>query len=55
LFGIDVVGGMAIWLESYSRLLSRICDGSIGRNPRNSDAPAAGRILASQARPPPRS
>ena len=32
---------MASWLVSYSRLLSRICEGSIGRNVRKIDAPAA--------------
>ena len=33
--------GIVIWLASYSRLLSRICVGSIGRNERNADAAAA--------------
>ena len=33
--------GMASWLVSYSRLFSRIWDGSMGRNVRKIDAPAA--------------
>ena len=37
--------GMASWLVSYSRLLSRIWEGSIGRKDRNSDAPAALNML----------
>jgi hypothetical protein len=34
--------GMASWLVSYSRLLSRIWEGSVGRKARNIDAPALG-------------
>jgi hypothetical protein len=37
--------GMASWLESSRRLFSRIWDGSIGRNDKNSDAPAALNML----------
>jgi len=33
--------GMASWLVSYSKLLSRICEGSIGRKARKIEAPAA--------------